>query len=810
MVADGMGGAAAGEVASAMATEVVLQELESRWRAAASDTDRESFARAIKGAAETANARIHRYASEHPENRGMGTTATIAGFLGDTLYLAQVGDSRAYLVRDGVAQQITKDQSLMQKLVEAGELTAEEAEVSERRNIILQALGPESVVKVDLTHQQVRRGDVLVLCSDGLSGQIRAPDIARIVSENPDLVAACKAMIDLANENGGPDNITVIAVLFDGDGLDVPRGRGRRRPYQAYAGRTEQRVTMPVNAAALQALGTEELALGVGEPRRWPKRHVPSRRARHPQRRRRRHNHFSSHASRSRLSAWSSAPSRSRSARSPSTGSSGSNADRAPHHQRIARWPARALRQIGGFHGPPRRQRPPVPSGARPRCVREARGTPRARPDRNHPRPRQHERHVRERRTHPGLARVARGRHDLLAFGREGPAAEFHVVKDAAAPATPAAKAPVASGKAPAAPAAAAGAARPARPAPPRRDTVARIADAVEERTSALRKMVIALGVLVVLGAGGAYWYVSREAAQAQARVDELLRRNDSLSAMFEKTVSSMRGRVAGLDSALSASRSETDQIRSRIQGEISKGGKANVEDLTARLDKAEQRQRALVSAGNVDYESIAAKDGPAIVFIAVQEADDSLMSGSGFNVAPSGLIVTNRHVVQDVQGRAAKRVKVIFEGTHGAWKSAHVVKISATDELAFIKIDDAGTYPVVAGVAKETSVRVGAPVALMGYPLGTSTAGMGGDINKLSPKSTLGLGTVSKLLADTLQFDAYAAPGSSGSAVFDARGLVVGVLFGGQQESNGRIVYAVPSAKLAAQLPPEANAIIR
>ena len=138
MVADGMGGAAAGEVASAMATEVVLQELDARWRHAAQH-DAETFARAIKSAAETANARIHRYASEHPENRGMGTTATIAGLLGDTLYLAQVGDSRAYLVRNGVAQQITKDQSLMQKLVEAGELTAEEAEVSERRNIILQA-----------------------------------------------------------------------------------------------------------------------------------------------------------------------------------------------------------------------------------------------------------------------------------------------------------------------------------------------------------------------------------------------------------------------------------------------------------------------------------------------------------------------------------------------------------------------------------------------------------------------------------------------------------------------------------------------
>jgi serine/threonine protein phosphatase PrpC len=258
MVADGMGGAAAGEIASAMATEVVLQELAARWRSAP-DTDTETFARALKIATEAANARIHRYAADHPENRGMGTTATIAGFLGDTLYLAQVGDSRAYLVRHGVAQQITKDQSLMQKLVEAGELTAEEAEVSERRNIILQALGPESVVKVDLTHQQVRRGDVLVLCSDGLSGQIRPTDIARIVTEDPDLVNACKAMIDLANENGGPDNITVIVARFDGEGLEVASS-DEDVGHQTYAGAAEQRATVPVNAGAILDDDTDEMA----------------------------------------------------------------------------------------------------------------------------------------------------------------------------------------------------------------------------------------------------------------------------------------------------------------------------------------------------------------------------------------------------------------------------------------------------------------------------------------------------------------------------------------------------------------------
>jgi protein phosphatase len=220
MVADGMGGAAAGEIASAMAVDIVLEELRARWRAAP-DTDPSTFASALRAATDAANTRIHQFAQAHPEHRGMGTTATIAGLLGDTLYLAQVGDSRAYLVRDGVTRQITKDQSLMQKLVEAGEITPEEAERSDRRNIILQALGPEARIRIDLTHQQVRRGDTLVLCSDGLSGMVRPEEIAEIVREERDLVAVCKRLIDLANANGGPDNITVVAARFEGDTLGV-------------------------------------------------------------------------------------------------------------------------------------------------------------------------------------------------------------------------------------------------------------------------------------------------------------------------------------------------------------------------------------------------------------------------------------------------------------------------------------------------------------------------------------------------------------------------------------------------------------
>ena len=248
MVADGMGGAAAGEIASAMAVDVVMREITERWvQEERSDSD--TFANALRLATSAANAQINGFATEHPEYHGMGTTATIAGLLDDTLYLAQVGDSRAYLIRGGTAVQLTKDQSLLQKLIEAGELTEEEAAQSERRNIILQALGPESQIKVDLTHQRVRRGDTLVLCSDGLSGQVRTDEIAQVVAGQDDLVGCCRTLIELANSRGGPDNITVIVARFEGSGLQSARAEDEVGHRVFRVPGTEPTPTTPIRAA---------------------------------------------------------------------------------------------------------------------------------------------------------------------------------------------------------------------------------------------------------------------------------------------------------------------------------------------------------------------------------------------------------------------------------------------------------------------------------------------------------------------------------------------------------------------------------
>jgi protein phosphatase len=253
MVADGMGGAAAGELASAMAADLIYRHMATAWAADAASTP-DQFAYRMREAVELANEQIYSYAREHPEVRGMGTTVTAAGIFGGDLYLTQIGDSRAYLVRGTEAVQLTKDQSLMQRLVDAGELTEDEAEQSERRNIILQALGPDPRVKVDLTHQPIRRGDTLILCSDGLSGLVRREEFAEMAAQHSDVPALCSALIDLANARGGPDNITVVAARFEGEGL--PEANGNEG-----VGHHRYQVAQPTTTPELASLALDESGL---------------------------------------------------------------------------------------------------------------------------------------------------------------------------------------------------------------------------------------------------------------------------------------------------------------------------------------------------------------------------------------------------------------------------------------------------------------------------------------------------------------------------------------------------------------------
>jgi PPM family protein phosphatase len=230
-VCDGMGGAAAGEVASRLAVDMIYDRLVE----AKAPRNREDLARRLVRAVQDAGVRIFGEARADRSRRGMGTTSTVATLIDDRLFLAQVGDSRAYILRDGDLTQVTRDQSLVNQLIEAGQLTEEEAETFEHNNIILQALGTSEVVQVDLTYVDLRADDTLLICSDGLSGMVRSEDIRGVLTELEDPAEACAKLIASANDAGGHDNVTVVLVKFGGSGLPEIAPEDESVTYRKYS-----------------------------------------------------------------------------------------------------------------------------------------------------------------------------------------------------------------------------------------------------------------------------------------------------------------------------------------------------------------------------------------------------------------------------------------------------------------------------------------------------------------------------------------------------------------------------------------------
>ena len=209
-VADGMGGAKAGEVASAMATEGFEGERDS------GEPAEVQLARILR----EANRRIYDLAVADESHRGMGTTLTAAKVTGDEISLGHVGDSRAYRIRDGELEQLTKDHSLVAELERSGQITAEAAEHHPQRSIITRALGPEPDVEVDTYTLAGRDGDLFLLCSDGLTSMISDEEIGSILRSAESLDAAADALVRAANQSGGRDNITVVLFRVGSSGED--------------------------------------------------------------------------------------------------------------------------------------------------------------------------------------------------------------------------------------------------------------------------------------------------------------------------------------------------------------------------------------------------------------------------------------------------------------------------------------------------------------------------------------------------------------------------------------------------------------
>jgi protein phosphatase len=243
-VCDGMGGAAAGEIASQLAVDIIYERMIDGLDPAR-PLHRDDLARRLVRAVESAGLRIFQEAKADRTRRGMGTTVTAAALVDDHLFFAQVGDSRGYVLRGDILTQVTRDQSLVNQLIEAGQLTEEEAETFEHNNIILQALGTADTVQVDLTFTELRKGDVLLLCSDGLSGMVRFDEIREIMRTHKEPLDACKALTERANQAGGHDNITVIIVQFDGEGLRAISADCEPLRYRKYPLPEENDATQP-------------------------------------------------------------------------------------------------------------------------------------------------------------------------------------------------------------------------------------------------------------------------------------------------------------------------------------------------------------------------------------------------------------------------------------------------------------------------------------------------------------------------------------------------------------------------------------
>ncbi|HXV90656.1 MAG TPA: trypsin-like peptidase domain-containing protein [Gemmatimonadales bacterium] len=388
-----------------------------------------------------------------------------------------------------------------------------------------------------------------------------------------------------------------------------------------------------------------------------------------------------------------------------------------------------------------------------------------------------------------GDAALASG--DVVSFGPKGPAVEFRTVETEGDPLLSTADAAIRPSRpAGVVPAAVAPAPRAGERAP-RSSTAVRVAQEVARQTRDLRrttKVLLSLLVVTVAAFGVLQWKGTRDRARELA---ELRARADSLALEGQRIASQLQSELAGLRDALTQAQTETEQLR----GELAAGGNAEtMARLRNALAAAESRQRALLGAAGVDYRAISRANQDAVVLLVVEYGPGQVVSGTGFAIDSQGTIVTNRHVLTGEDGgRRPTRIGVMFAGSAQLFRG-DVVAVAEDIDIGIVRTAIRGGNPHVAGLVREREgVERGDPVAMLGYPLGFDLPmDRNGTVPIADP--SLIVGTVSKVLTNLVQVDGYGAPGASGSAVFDRRGRVVGVLFGGQRESDGRIVYAVPS----------------
>ena len=367
---------------------------------------------------------------------------------------------------------------------------------------------------------------------------------------------------------------------------------------------------------------------------------------------------------------------------------------------------------------------------------------------------------------------------DQIRFGTEGPIVEVRLVPAGTRDGV------VARGTPPAAPAVTPG---------PRRgkmSTTERIRIEVGKQTRTLRAVIIGLFVSL-LAVAAVFLFQTRKQAEERARqVAALQARTDSILQSSEQAVQALQGQVEGLAGALESSQGEVQRLRTELTAAQQAGSAQQVERLSGELDSATRALQYQQRAARVDYSTIVDRNQQAVAIIWVEFGPDEVHTATAFAVRPDGTMLTNRHVVAGEDGtRRPTRMAIRFADSRQNWR-ARLLAVSPDADLAVIKVDIRGGTPAVDLNSNADTLRAGDPVALIGYPLGTDLP-MSGEYARTS----FWAGSVSKVLDDLVQIDGYGAHGASGSPVFDGNGEVVAVLYGGQEGTGGRIVYAAPVA---------------
>ena len=220
VVADGVGGSNAGEIASRTAVNEIAKYINAHPMSDTDTTNKYEIVSYLQGCLDAANDEIFRLSHKYAENSGMATTVVIVCALDNKAYITNVGDSRAYLYRQGNLVQLTEDHTYVNTLVKAGILSKEQAEQDERKNMITKALGAESTVEPDFFQVEIMKDDVFIICTDGLYDEVENGEMIEVLTENESMSDVCSELINRANTNGGRDNITVISLKVTEDDID--------------------------------------------------------------------------------------------------------------------------------------------------------------------------------------------------------------------------------------------------------------------------------------------------------------------------------------------------------------------------------------------------------------------------------------------------------------------------------------------------------------------------------------------------------------------------------------------------------------